>query len=99
MLRKIVQLLTFIGLVAGTAMGQSTVLPSVSDFTSNNAVTPLLNQAQANLTRGDFSAAISLLEQVLQQQGTHKAARKAVIQLLMRQARTKCEVEPCEVHQ
>ena len=70
-------------------MGQSTVLPSVSDFTSNNAVTPLLNQAQANVTRGDFNAAISLLEQALQQQSNHKAARKALIQLLMRQARSK----------
>ena len=89
MLRKIVQLLTFIGLVAGTAIGQSTVLPSVSDFTANNTVAPLLNQAQASVNRGDFNAAISWLEQALQQQGNHKPARKALIQLLMRQERAK----------
>ncbi len=87
MVRKTLHILTFIGLWASTALGQP--ISSASDFAAETAVAPLLKQAQASVSRGDFNAAISLLEQALQQQSQHKAARKALIQLLMRQARAK----------
>jgi tetratricopeptide (TPR) repeat protein len=89
MVRKILHILTFIGLLASTALGQPILSPATSDVGAETAVAPLLQQAQASVQRGDFNAAISRLEQALQQQGNHKPARKALIQLLLRQARTK----------
>ena len=88
MVRKIFPILTFIGLLAGIALGQPISSPAPFDVAAETTVAPLLQQAQASVSRGDFNAAISWLEQALQQQGQHKPARKALIQLLMRQART-----------
>ncbi|HEX4946609.1 MAG TPA: tetratricopeptide repeat protein [Blastocatellia bacterium] len=88
MLRRIVPSLALIGLIASLTFAQQIPPVQTIDLMAETAVAPLLQQAQASVQRGDFKAAISLLEQALQQQSQHKAARKALIQLLMRQART-----------
>lgn len=89
MVRKIFLILTFIGLYTSTAFGQPSLTPPPLDLAAETAVAPLLQQAQASVQRGDFNAAISCLERALQQQNNHKPARQALIQLLLRQARTK----------
>ncbi len=88
MVRKTLLILTFIGLWASATFGQPGQSPSTLDLAAETTVAPLLQQAQASVQRGDFNAAIPLLEQALQRQGQHKPARKALIQLLLRQART-----------
>ncbi len=89
MVRRIFPILTFIGLLAGMALGQPILSPAPFELAAEPAIAPLLQQAQASVSRGDFKAAIRWLEQALQQHGQHKPARIALIQLLMRQERTK----------
>lgn len=89
MVRKIFPILTFIGLLASLALGQPILSPVPFEVAAEPAIAPLLQQAQASVSRGDFNAAIRWLEQALQQHDQHKPARTALIQLLMRQERTK----------
>ncbi len=67
--------------------GQPRLASNRSTLTTENSIVSLMDQALLSVSRGDFNAAIIGLEQVLVQQANHKPARKALIQLLMRQSR------------
>jgi tetratricopeptide (TPR) repeat protein len=78
-------LITFMGI---GVHGQPRLASSESNLATENSITRLMNQAQVCVNRGDFNGAKIWLEQVLIQQANHKPARKALIQLLMRESRT-----------